>query len=220
MSRVSAIIPVYNGERFVSAAVASVRAQTRPPDEIIVIDDGSTDRTPEILDELAASADISIVRQANAGAAAARNLGVERSTGEILTFLDADDLWVKRKLEWQLAHLEEHPRCEAVSGRVEQFGAGVQESAPIAAHVLPAMAIRRGALERVGPFEAGARSAEYAAWYMRAVECGLRWTMLPQVVLRRRLHDHNSGRTAPEARRQYLLELKRSLDRRRGRSSG
>jgi glycosyltransferase involved in cell wall biosynthesis len=96
---------VYNGARFLAEAVESVYAQTRSPDEVIVLDDGSTDETPQVLAELAAKYPLRQVRQANAGEAASRNRLVEMARGELIAFLDHDDLWYPRKLERQVEHI-------------------------------------------------------------------------------------------------------------------
>jgi len=99
---VSVVIPVYNGERFVRQAIESALSQTYRPLEIIAVDDGSTDRSPAILGEYADR--IVIVRQENAGVAAARNLGIANAGGQYIAFLDQDDLWDADKLEVLLAH--------------------------------------------------------------------------------------------------------------------
>ena len=89
---VSVIIPVYNGNRHLAAAVDSVLDQTVSPLEVIVVDDGSTDGTPRVA---AAYGDAVVyLRQDNGGTGAARNRGVEHSSGQLLAFLDADDLWL------------------------------------------------------------------------------------------------------------------------------
>jgi glycosyltransferase involved in cell wall biosynthesis len=111
---VSAIVPVYNGARFLAYAVASARHQSVPPQEIIVVDDGSTDGTSEVARDLAGA--IVYVRQANAGPAAARNHGVARATGEWVAFLDADDQWRPDKLAVQLAVIEKYPEVGMVFG--------------------------------------------------------------------------------------------------------
>lgn len=101
MSRVSVIIPAYNAERFIGESVNSALAQTHADVEVIVVDDSSTDGTPALL---AAYGDqIRVHRQANAGAATARNTAARIATGDWLAFLDADDVWEPTKLERQLA---------------------------------------------------------------------------------------------------------------------
>ncbi|MEW6582696.1 MAG: glycosyltransferase family 2 protein [Actinomycetota bacterium] len=96
--RISAVIPTYNRAALVVRAVRSVLAQTRPPDEVIVVDDGSTDDTAARLAGLGDDR-VRVVSQTNAGAAAARNRGVAEATGDWVAFLDSDDLWVPGHLE-------------------------------------------------------------------------------------------------------------------------
>lgn len=97
---ISAVIPVYNGAAFVAEAVESVLRQTYQPVECIVVDDGSTDSTPRVLDALTG---IRIERQRNLGVSAARNRGVQVANGSFIAFLDADDVWLESKLERQFA---------------------------------------------------------------------------------------------------------------------
>ncbi|MCC7306770.1 MAG: glycosyltransferase family 2 protein, partial [Acidobacteria bacterium] len=107
MGKVSVIIPTYNYGRFLREAVDSALGQTVAPHEVIVVDDGSTDDSAQIL---ASYGDrISHVRQQNQGVGAARNKGAEVATGEFLAFLDADDYWALTKLEKQLAKFAEDP---------------------------------------------------------------------------------------------------------------
>lgn len=94
---VSVIIPTFNRSRSIMDAIDSVMAQTVPVYEVIVVDDGSTDETPEIL---AGYGDrIIVIRQENRGVSAARNAGIRRATGEWIGFLDSDDLWLEQKIE-------------------------------------------------------------------------------------------------------------------------
>jgi len=111
-AKVSAIIPVYNCERYVGDAVESILAQTFPAHEIIVVDDGSSDATRQALDRFGAS--IIYVRQKNAGEPAARNTGMRRATGEFIAFLDADDLWLPDKLQAQMDLFAAHPKYSLV----------------------------------------------------------------------------------------------------------
>lgn len=97
---VSVVIPTYNRARFLPAAVASVRAQTYPCDEILIVDDGSVDDTPEVVNALGAG--VRLIRQANAGPAAARNRGIQEARGTLVAFLDTDDRWLPGKIEAQV----------------------------------------------------------------------------------------------------------------------
>jgi len=110
---VSVVIPTYNRARFLPAAVASVRAQTAPCAEIVIVDDGSRDDTAAVVAALGEG--IVYVRQANAGPAAARNHGIRVARGDWLAFLDTDDRWLPTKLERQLAVLQRHPSVALVS---------------------------------------------------------------------------------------------------------
>ena len=107
MKTISAIIPTYNYGRFLREAIGSALAQTYPPIEIIVVDDGSIDDTPQILAEFGDR--IRAIRQTNQGVGAARNAGIAAARGEYLAFLDSDDVWHSRKLELEIARFEADP---------------------------------------------------------------------------------------------------------------
>lgn len=100
---VSIIIPAYNRENTVAETIRSVQDQTYKNLELIVVDDGSTDKTYEVLKDFGDT--IKIIRQANAGVSAARNTGIKEAKGEIITFLDSDDLWLPQKIEKQVTIL-------------------------------------------------------------------------------------------------------------------
>ncbi len=110
--RVSIVIPTYNREDLVAAAIDSALAQTHVPCEVIVVDDGSTDRTAEVLARYAGR--IVAIRQENTGLAGARNTGIRAATGEFVGFLDSDDLWEPRLVEEALNVFDRHPEVGAV----------------------------------------------------------------------------------------------------------
>jgi glycosyltransferase involved in cell wall biosynthesis len=105
--KISVIIPTYNRCELLQRAVLSVLKQTRPADEIIIIDDGSTDGTPELIPKKYPR--IQYSWQKNTGVSAARNTGIEKSSGDWIAFLDSDDTWLQRKLEYQQKALNENP---------------------------------------------------------------------------------------------------------------
>jgi len=110
MTRVTAIIPAHDRAHTLGRALSSVLAQTRAPEELIVVDDGSTDATPEVA---ASFAGIRLLRlPRNAGAAHARNAGAKAASGDYLAFLDSDDAWATDKLERQLAFLAAKPATD------------------------------------------------------------------------------------------------------------
>ena len=119
---ISVVVTTHNRAELVLETLASILAQSRPPLEVIVVDDGSTDATPQSLAPLAASGRIRYVRQANAGLAAARNHGASLARGDYLAFIDDDDLWPADVLAWQAAHLDADPTLGVVLGTHTEFG--------------------------------------------------------------------------------------------------
>jgi len=117
MKTVSVVIPAYNYGRYLAEAIDSALAQTYPPLEIIVVDDGSTDHTAEVIASYGRR--VRGVFQANAGVSAARNTGIDVARGEYLAFLDADDVWYPRKLELQMARFEADPSLGLVHAGLE-----------------------------------------------------------------------------------------------------
>jgi len=99
---VDVVIPVYNGERYIIAALASAAAQTHPPAKIVVVDDGSTDGTPALVRGFAGPVPVEYLRKPNGGLSSARNAGIARCTSDYIAFLDADDAWHPAKLAEQL----------------------------------------------------------------------------------------------------------------------
>ncbi|MDQ3929530.1 MAG: glycosyltransferase [Chloroflexota bacterium] len=112
---VSAVITTYNYGRFISRAIESVLAQTLQPDEIIMVDDGSTDDTAQVVARYA-DRGLRYVYKANGGGSSARNAGILASHCELIAFLDADDVWLPHKLERQVEQMVRHPNLGLVSG--------------------------------------------------------------------------------------------------------
>ena len=113
MPKISVIMPVYNGERFIVDAIDSLLSQTQQDWELIVVDDGSSDNTPSLLQRYTEPR-ISVVRQQNQGEAEARNAGLARATGEYVAFLDADDLYLLNALNDLGQYLDEYPDVDSV----------------------------------------------------------------------------------------------------------
>lgn len=214
---VSVVIPAYNAEAFVEAAVESVLGQEGARLDVIIVDDGSTDRTGEVLRRFGAQ--VRIRSQGNAGSSAARNLGAALARGEYLAFLDADDLWAPGKLKRQLAAFACDPGLDVVWGGVREFRDGEDPAAsqrPVLAAPHPGAALlRREAFERTGGFSDVFRETEVVEWATRILEPEFRQARVDDVVMYRRLHGTNKGLDNEAARREYLAVLKRHLDRRR-----
>jgi glycosyltransferase involved in cell wall biosynthesis len=221
---VSVILPVFNGERYLAEAVESVLCQTFRKLELIVIDDGSTDGSGRV----ARSYDSSRLRyrfQENQGLSAARNKGVSISKGEFLSFLDADDLWTREKLALQMKALSSGYKLDMVFGHVRQFLSpdvveditpeGRPEEAVLPGYSAGTMLIKKESFLRVGPFDVSLRLGHFVDWYAKAQEFGLKHELLPEVVMKRRIHAANMGIRERGSREDYLRILKSSLDRRR-----
>ena len=219
---VSAIVAVFDGERFIADALDSIFRQTRPVAEICVVDDGSTDGTSAAV---AAFAGVRYLRRATrSGQAAALNLGVASTTGDWLAFLDADDVWAADKLRLQGQALDADSALDVVYGHLRErvIGAGApagvaaRDGAVRPAHLPSAMLIRRAAFERVGGFDTRFILGSVVDWYARACEANLRQLTLPDVVYERRIHGANTSIRQARHRADYLQVVKAALERRRG----
>lgn len=133
MPKVSVIVPVYNVECYVGAAIQSVLDQTFQDFEILIIDDASPDQSIAVCRRFADER-IRIIQQANRGLAGARNTGIRNARGEYLAFLDSDDLWTTDKLERHVAHLDRHPEVGLSYCRSAFVD---QEGAPLHYHQMP-----------------------------------------------------------------------------------
>jgi glycosyltransferase involved in cell wall biosynthesis len=226
MMRISVVVPVYNGERFLAEAIDSVLAQTRHPDEIIVIDDGSTDGSVALLERYP---EVRLARQPNAGCAAARNRGVALATGEAIAFLDQDDLWQPERLARQADALERRPELGFVVCAQENFLTPSMNEPPAwldprmldtAQHGFGtnSLMVRREAFERVGVFDSSKVPIDDTDWFVRALDAGIGYLHLDQVLVRRRIHDSNlTGQVRGTPRGTALMArvLHDSLKRRR-----
>lgn len=121
MPQVTVVIPAYNAERYIGETLASVHEQTLRDVEVLVVDDGSTDGTLPEVERFAGKLDLTIVRQANAGPSAARNIGIRRARGRFCALLDADDLMLPELLATQVALLEASPDLGLVLTNVMTF---------------------------------------------------------------------------------------------------
>jgi glycosyltransferase involved in cell wall biosynthesis len=163
--------------------------------------------------------------QPNAGTAAARNKGIELAQGQVFAFLDADDIWMKDKIELQMAALEADPNIDIVFTHVKQFYSPelnesdrekIKMSAEIMAGQIPStILIKRDAFFRVGLFETTWQIGQDVSWMLRANEQGLKSKMLADVLVMRRLHKNNKGIVYRHLINQRVHIIKAALDRRR-----
>lgn len=215
---VSVVVPVRNGALFVGAALQSIFQQTWVPQEVIVVDDGSSDGTAKEVERFARA---TYIRQPPFGAAEARNAGVKRASTPYIAFLDADDMWSASKTEIQLGFLSENPGIDIVSGQMVQFrhstsGEMTPLSAPASAYLPGLMLMRLEAFWRVGPYSSDSQISETVDWWSRAMDVGVSFHTLAAVVLMRRIHAHNSSLSAERPMQAYLRTLHTIVKRRRG----
>lgn len=119
---ISIIMPAYNSERYIAEAVESVLTQSYTNWELVIVDDGSSDRTPEIIDEYAErDRRIKVFHRKNSGVSAARNFALQNICGEYVTFIDSDDIYHPSRLEIMLEAFEQHPKCDAVFAEHKEF---------------------------------------------------------------------------------------------------
>lgn len=220
---VSVMIPVYNGEAYLGEAIDSVLQQDYRPIEIVVVDDGSDDGSGVVARSYGDQ--VRYVRQDRAGNGAARNRAVALATGELFTFLDADDRLAPGALSRLVTTLTHDQSLEAVYGHVREFVSPDLDAEALArlrppidriAGCLPTnMLMRRSTFLRVGAFPTHLRVGVTVDWSARADELRIRKTLLDDVLFERRLHASNNGIREREHRSHYLHVVKAAMDRRR-----
>ena len=220
LNDISVVIPAYNSERFVAEAIESALGQSHPPVEVIVIDDGSTDGTADVVRSFKDR--VHYHYQENGGIGRARNKGVELAQCTFLSFVDSDDCWTKNKLSLQLQEFSRDPELDMVFGQALQVvtGDAWDNRSSSTENLAPALVpggilVKRESFLRVGEFRSDTKVGEFIDWYARAIELGLKSRVTSDLVLWRRLHDSNTGIRERASVSDYARVLKASLDRRR-----
>ncbi|MTJ11802.1 glycosyltransferase [Anabaena sp. UHCC 0187] len=218
---ISVIIPVYNGEKYLAEAIENVKNQDYQPLEIIVIDDGSTDKTGEVAAEF--KDNIRYIYQENSGPSAARNRGIKMAKGDVIAFLDVDDLWSDDKLQLQTNYLVENPLIDIVQGLIQQMNLSQLTSAekptfepvykPYNYINLGSAIYRKSVFEKIGYFDETLNYAEDVDWFVRAWENGIPKLLIDQVMLFYRKHQKNmtGGKNLVELG--FIKIYKKRLDR-------
>ena len=222
--RVSVILPVYNGARYLAEALRSVLTQSTLPDEIIVIDDGSTDDSAAVVSSLSAASPVPIryIQQANHGPAVARNAGLAAAAGDYVAFQDADDRWMPDKLAVQVSLLQRHVNAQAVIGYTQLIFEPDSHNAsanfvgrPGLVMLLQASLFRRTLFEQVGGFDPALRGDEDIEWFLRALEQPIEIVVHPELVITYRRHNANLTGSLQRSQQQLMMALRRALARRR-----
>ncbi|MDC7784292.1 glycosyltransferase family A protein [Rhodoplanes sp. TEM] len=217
----SVIVPVYNGAPWLAATLDSALAQSLPADEIVIVDDGSTDASPDIL--RAFGDRLRVIRQPNAGVAAARNAGLAQARGDLICFLDQDDLWPADRNRLLVEALAADPAADLAAGRVEILWERAEpptrpeETDTLHRQtLLGSLCVRRSVFERLGPLSTAVGYGDDLDFAMLRREAGLRTVMLDAVTLIYRIHDTNTSIDREVSKDIILNVLQRSLRRRRG----
>jgi glycosyltransferase involved in cell wall biosynthesis len=232
--KVTALIPTYNCDRYVCEAVESAVAQTYPAHEIIVVDDGSTDKTRNALRPYAGV--IKYIYQNNAGPPAARNTGIAHAAGDIIALLDSDDVWLPKKLELQMEYLQKHPDCSLVYSDNKTFDANgvIEESVKASRNVncpsgyifpqlfadppfqTSAVLIRKECFDKVGLFDTTLRMGDDYEFFMRVARSyKMGYVDLPLVMYRQHAEQgtRSWGRLLQQGVPWEVMVLKRILER-------
>ena len=203
---VTVVIPAFNGERHIAAALRSAWEQNYRPIDLVVVDDGSTD------DTVAAASSVphvKVVRQPHQGVASARNAGIEASRSNIVAFLNQDDLWFPNKLRVQVDVLLDEPElgfvlCEQLSPEEvpatdEAMGAHESHFAEHTHHV-SSLVVRKWVFERIGFFDRRVSDASDTDWFLRAKNNHIPMKILREALFTRRLKKAIASLQIPETK--------------------
>ena len=221
--RISVIIPAFNAARTIEETIASVFAQERPPDEILLVDDGSTDDTGSRAARL--SPRVKVLGQANLGPPAAINRGIREAAGTHLAFIDADDIWSSGKLAQQEAAFAAEPIVDAVFGHMRSFAcpsATADErrhwhipSEPQPGWLLGTLLVKRTAVDRAGVLDERFRIGAAIEWFARMRDLGLSLQMMDAVMMHRRVHAGSLSQRSDTRDKGYLKLIQARLHERR-----
>jgi glycosyltransferase involved in cell wall biosynthesis len=219
---ISVVLPVRNGEPFLAEALASVFAQTVCPREVIVVDDGSTDCSAVT----ARRFPVRLIRQEPLGVSAARNAGVASATGDLVAFIDHDDVWEPVKLQRQLQALAADPEVAYAVCRVSPFVApGIARPAWVTEELVRdgfvglcagGLMAPRSMFADIGGFDPALAFGEDAEWLLRAQDAGARRACPDEILLRYRIHGGNTTGSGYVGAPEVLRVLRMALARRRG----
>lgn len=221
---ISVIIPAYNTEKYLIGSLESIFAQTYKTIEVICIDDGSTDNTPEILKSYGNKIKV-ITNIKQSGIAYSRNRGIEAARGEFIAFMDADDIAKPERLQKQIELLLKKPSVDICFTMIECFVSPELpdeikslRQCPIGPQpgiVSPAACMRKSAFAKVGFLDEKLRVGEFVDWMARATSLRLQQDSVPEVLLLRRIHNTNIGVTQRDSRIDYLKVVRAALARKR-----
>lgn len=217
MIKHSVILTCYNGEKFISEAIGSVLTQLGRADEIVVVDDGSSDGSSEKVSEFNDPRVRLIVRPENGGIAAARNDALSVVSGDFVSFIDHDDRWGSGRINDLEKIIAQHPRVDVIHGLVAHFyeSAALKEQYKLPdtqAAVLPgSVTLSRNLVSRLGPFDTALTCGEFVDYMARAKLLTDQWNTSELVYLHRRIHGQNYTLTHAKDSTGYLSVVRAHL---------
>lgn len=216
---ISVIIPTYNRANFLHEAIESINNQNYSNLEIIIVDDGSTDNTKKIVKNLGSN--LKYIYQKNKGPAAARNTGLKVAKGEIIGFLDSDDLWPVNKLNYQLKELL-NSDMEIIIGGVKHLMLKdsknpkfVEHSVTYNRRSLGSALFKISAFKKVGFLDENLILWEDLDWFLRAHEFGIKILWQKKITLLIRVHRENMSRDVNRGNKFLSKVLRNSIKRKR-----
>lgn len=216
---ISVIIPTYNRANFLHEAIESINDQNYSNLEIIIVDDGSTDNTKKIVKNLGSN--LKYIYQKNKGPAAARNTGLKVAKGEIIGFLDSDDLWPVNKLNYQLKELL-NSDMEIIIGGVKHLMLKdsknpkfVEHSVTYNRRSLGSALFKISAFKKVGFLDENLILWEDLDWFLRAHEFGIKILWQKKITLLIRVHRENMSRDVNRGNKFLSKVLRNSIKRKR-----
>lgn len=228
MQKVSVVIPTYNYGRFIGEAIESVLKQTLPVFEVIVVDDGSSDNTEEVVTKFGER--IKYIRQKNGGVGAARNTGIKNSAGDFIAFLDADDLWLPKKIEQQLQLFQTDGEIGLVTTAIREFdkyGNTLAEYvegkngwcaedlllfSPVAVGPGSTALVKRVVIDEVGGFDETKEMHPSEDWeFCYRVARKFKLAFIPEILVAYRNHGDNGHLKIPRFERAMLLAYEKTF---------
>lgn len=211
---ISVIIPTYNNAQFLKDSITSVKNQSYENIEIIVVNDGSTDHTEQVIADIDVNLKYYVID--HSGAASARNFGVQKSSGEYIAFLDADDLWPQEKIQRQLACITSQ-NIDAVFTGIKQFlddsfkSGSLKSNAVVPGISLTTMMIAREKFLNIGLLKTSFQLGEFVEWFIRSKQFNLRYEVLMDVVTQRRIHGNNTTAKNRANKKDYLHAINQAI---------
>lgn len=218
---VTVILALLNGEAYLEQSLESLRAQTLQAHEVLIIDGGSSDRGLEIAAQFPF---VRVLRQSGKGIPDANNQGIREARGDLVAFLEHDDLWDSRKLELQVQCFQANPSTDYCVTRFEFFRQPGSEIPSCfkpelfershLGRIMSCLMARKSLFDRIGFFDSSYVSAGDVEWFSRAQDSGAKLTIVEQVLMQKRIHGSNFSNLALGNNAEMLRALRQSVRRR------